>query len=572
MNNRHLSLVALLFVAGTVGALDISGRATTQPWKNWIGNLSYQPSIVVGQYYFTPTTSNELREIITQAAIRKVKIRVSGQRHSTPPLIVNNDKYSPILNTKPGSVWVLDLSCYSDLGANENETIILNKEENTVTVNAGVREDQLDAYLSANNYMLPTVTAGGFFSMGGMAAIDVHGATINSVNFSGNIVAYTVMGADGTKKTYDSNSPKVKINNVQYDPLQFHRVSLGALGVITSVTIKIIPRPFKNTLVASQERVSLQYKDKFIVKFKELFKDENARIETFYNPYAPLLFPNMHILKWSVVDKPSPAIANDPAPAIPTACELAGRNQWGSPYMSKEDGSAERVTENALKLVQLSGSPSTGSLFIYAAFDTIQRSMNTAINNNDAMWLDQAVRTMALSYSIPLPNNADSGLDVAWDALQVAKTNLEELGAFTMAAPMEFRFVRSDDSLLSGDYSSGLPHRVISVEAIVFVSEENPKAYPQPILDTFARIECGWSQMGGMPHQGKAYGFYKPNLGNTQTCANVVGTPPFNPGYINYLKTRRTGLNAFVTYQNSLDPKGLFCTDYLKALGVCEAI
>lgn len=71
--------------------------------------------------------------------------------------------------------YLVDMSCYKDLGPGHDQSIVLVPGENQVTVNAGVREDELDAFLTKNNFMLKTVTAGGFFSLGGMTAVDVHG-------------------------------------------------------------------------------------------------------------------------------------------------------------------------------------------------------------------------------------------------------------------------------------------------------------------------------------------------------------------------------------------------------------
>jgi hypothetical protein len=85
-----------------------------------------------------------------------------------------------------------------------------------LNVNAGVREDEVDAFLTANNLMLQTVTAGGFFSVGGMTAVDVHGATIKGPIFAETSSAYTIMGPDGALTTIDASIPAV--NGWSYNP------------------------------------------------------------------------------------------------------------------------------------------------------------------------------------------------------------------------------------------------------------------------------------------------------------------------------------------------------------------
>ena len=101
-----------------------------------------------------------------------------------------------------------------------------------------MREDELDAYLTAHNLMMQTVTAGGFFSLGGMTAVDVHGGTMNAPIFAETVSAFTIVRADGSEITIDAKSPRVG----NWSPLQFARVSLGGLGVVTSVTLDVMER------------------------------------------------------------------------------------------------------------------------------------------------------------------------------------------------------------------------------------------------------------------------------------------------------------------------------------------
>ena len=174
--------------------------------------------------------------MLEEAAKQGVIVRVSGQRHSQPPLVVNDNRSGSPATAK---TWLVDLSCYADLGTGRNEHIVLVPGATQVTVNTGVREDELDAFLTVHNLMLKTVTAGGFFSLGGMTAVDVHGATIDAPIFAETVSAFTIVRADGSEMTIDSKSPAVG----NWSPLQFARVSLGGLGIVTSVTIDVMDRP-----------------------------------------------------------------------------------------------------------------------------------------------------------------------------------------------------------------------------------------------------------------------------------------------------------------------------------------
>ena len=56
------------------------------------------------------------------------------------------------------TTYIVDImSCYVDIG---DQGMVMGPGPNQVTVNPGVREDALDAFLSKNNRMLKTVTAG----------------------------------------------------------------------------------------------------------------------------------------------------------------------------------------------------------------------------------------------------------------------------------------------------------------------------------------------------------------------------------------------------------------------------
>jgi len=56
--------------------------------------------------------------------------------------------------------------------------------------------------------------------------------------------SFTILGADGNLTTIDATSPAV----AGWSPLQFARVSLGGLGMVTRMTLDVLPRPYATTL------------------------------------------------------------------------------------------------------------------------------------------------------------------------------------------------------------------------------------------------------------------------------------------------------------------------------------
>ena len=67
--------------------------------------------------------------------------------------------------------------------------------------------------------------------------------------------------------------------------------------------------------------------------------------------------------------------------------------------------------------------------------------------------------------------------------------------------------------------------------------------------------------MGGLPHNGKMYGFYDPN--------QPAGTysAPFNRNFLSKLrKLRGERLTAFNAFRKASDPGNLFYNDFLRQL------
>jgi FAD/FMN-containing dehydrogenase len=210
-----------------------------------------------------PRDLAELKTVLEDASKNRVTVRVSGQRHSQPPLVADDNRNGSPATAKS---WLVDLSCYADLGLGRNTRIVPGPGPKQVTVNTGVREDELDAYLTGHNLMLKTVTAGGFFSLGGMTAVNVHGGTIDAPTFAETVSASTIVRADGSELTIDAQSPRVGT----WSPLQFARVSLGGLGIVTSITIDVMDRPWATTLKGGTERIGLADKPAFVEKCKTL--------------------------------------------------------------------------------------------------------------------------------------------------------------------------------------------------------------------------------------------------------------------------------------------------------------
>lgn len=539
-------------------------------WRNWSGNLVHQPASDGVNYYFTPTNLGELKSAL--AAVAKVPgatIRVSGQRHSQPPLVVGDDRLAAPRTT----AFLVDMSCYKDLGPGQDQNIVLGPGNKQVTVNTGVREDELDAFLTKHNLMLTTVTAGGFFSLGGMTAVDVHGGTMDAPIFAETVSAFTLLLADGGVATIDEQSPSV----AGWSPLQFARVSLGGLGIVTSLTINVLDRPWATTLQGGTERFGLADKAAFVKTFGPLVTN-HTRLETFFTPYAtssagfPLYAKNFLALWWDVVSDP-PTKTPNAANAPDNACVLAAKQppEFGAPYLGQIAQYGADLAEQA-QYVKSPGNTPAGfiedgltnpSIIAAVTFDVVQPEVATSNESHSDLWLTGAVQVIFMSYYIPLPGLDDAGLEKTWDGLDVVSRIVLQDGNFHIAAPMEFRFVKGGDAAMSGTFTENPQNTwFCNLDLIGFVKKETkPSDYSPSLLRFFADVEREWVKMEGFPHNGKMYGFYDP------TAAEGTYTAPFNPKFLANLRRRRGArLDAFGAYRKRLDPKGLFYNKFLQSL------
>jgi FAD/FMN-containing dehydrogenase len=539
-----------------------TSTGTAPLWQNWSGNISHLPPPDGENYYFSPTNLSELKAVIASARAKGVTVRVSGQRHSQPPLVTDDNRNKPPQTPRS---YLVDMSCYVDIGQSGIE---LGPGPNQITLNPGLREDAVDAFLTRHNLMFKTVTAGGFFSLGGMTAVDVHGATVDAPIFAETASAFTILGADGSLTTIDASSPTVD----GWSPLQFARVSLGGLGVVTRLTLDVLPRPYATTLQGGMKRYLLPDKSSFVAELGRQLTgpSKHDRLEVFYSPYAAapnLPFPhlaNFLSLWWDVVPNPEPKTPNS-APVPSTACTLAKEGKFGAPFF---DGLAKwgaefvrksQYYDNPYNPFHLPPVPTAG--FAAIALDEIESQVSAANAIHSDLWLTEASQVIFMSYFIELPNLDAAGLGKVWDGLDAVARRVIQNGNFHIAAPVEFRFMKGGDSALGGTYCTNPNAYFVNLDLIAFIEPVRSADYPPLLLQFFADVERDWVALGGFPHQGKMYGFYDP----TQPPGTYSAA--FNPSFLAALRTRRGArLQAFQQFRQQRDPTGLFYNDFLRQL------
>ena len=450
-------------------------------WMNWTQNIVHQPPSGVANYYFSPKNLDELKSVLQKSIADKAVLRVSGQRHSQPPLVIDSHANS----VATGAVnYLVDLSCYADLGPNGDQTMVVDVANRQITVNTGVREDQVDALLTQNNLMLRTVTAGGFFSLGGMTSVDVHGATIAAPIFAGTVSAFTILRADGSIVTIDESTPPVD----GWNPIQFARVNLGGLGIVTSVTIDVLDRPYATTLQGGSSSFNAPTRAEFAAQFQTLLTTHD-RIETFYNPYfvAPITH-EYYAAWWNVVSDPTNKLPNQPI-AAQTACSLAAHDEYGAPMLPEE-----KLAEDAAILAQ--GTKLLAGLITVAGIGSISGSVGAANAQYSDLWLTQAARVMFMSYFIKVPAIDAPSLGKVWDSLQVVGKRMQDGSPFYIAAPMEFRFVKGSDVAMAGTYTTDPNALFVNLDLIGFIEATHHRPIPGAIAAILRRCRARMGRHG----------------------------------------------------------------------------
>jgi alditol oxidase len=177
---------------------------TAEKLKNWAGNLEYSTANVT-----YPETVEQVQAVVKQAD----KLRTLGTQHcfnkiaDSPHQLVSTKKLSKIL--------------------------ALDAEKKTVTVEAGVRYGTLGEYLQAKGFALRNLASLPHISVAGSIATATHGSGVKNGN-----LATEVSGLEFVTGTGDVVTLTREKDGEQFNGAVVH---LGGLGVVTKVTLDIVP-------------------------------------------------------------------------------------------------------------------------------------------------------------------------------------------------------------------------------------------------------------------------------------------------------------------------------------------
>jgi len=176
-------------------------------WQNWSGSVTAEPQQIV-----SPSSESELAELVKQAANDGKTIRVVGSGHSFVPLCATD-----------GLLLSLD---------NLQGVVALDETHGVGTIWAGSKLHQLGEPLLEAGLALENMGDIDRQSLAGAIGTGTHGTGPTLGNMSTQVVGLHIITATGDILEISTNDP---------ERIHAARVSLGALGIVSRVTLRLLP-------------------------------------------------------------------------------------------------------------------------------------------------------------------------------------------------------------------------------------------------------------------------------------------------------------------------------------------
>jgi L-gulono-1,4-lactone dehydrogenase len=177
-------------------------------WRNWAGNESAQPRRVA-----TPRSADEVADEIRRAGEDGLTVRMVGTGHSFTPAAATSG-----VMLRPGGLTGMSVDAAAGL----------------VTVGAGCPLRVLNAELLARGLSLANMGDIQVQTVAGAIQTGTHGTGRDVGGMAAQVAGLELVLADGTITTCSAGSPEGGLFDAA-------RVGLGALGVLTAVTLRVVP-------------------------------------------------------------------------------------------------------------------------------------------------------------------------------------------------------------------------------------------------------------------------------------------------------------------------------------------
>ena len=178
----------------------------SQRFTNWAGTVTSTPSV-----WHRPTTEDEIVRIVARCAADRRTLRVVGSAHSFSAIAAPDDE-AMSLERLQGAVTI-------------------DRARGEVTVPGGMALRDATAHLARAGLSLPVVGSILAQTVAGAIATATHGSSLVHGNLATLVMSLRIVTGTGEVVTIDGDD----------ELLAGARVHLGALGVVTSVTLRTKP-------------------------------------------------------------------------------------------------------------------------------------------------------------------------------------------------------------------------------------------------------------------------------------------------------------------------------------------
>ena len=233
-------------------------------WRNWAGNQQSRPSVIE-----RPNSESQVAEVVMRAASNKQRVKVVGSGHSFTGIAV------------PDEVMI-DLS-------NLNQVIEVDEEHGLVSVQAGIVLSDLNAFLETRCLSMPNLGDVTYQTIAGAVSTSTHGTGLCRTGLAAQIESFRLVTASGEI---------IVCSRQQHEDVFHHgRVSLGAFGVITELTLRVIPA-FNLRAVEQPMRI-----DHVLDNYSRLI-EEHDFFEFYWVPHTKWALTKANNLSSDPVDSP----------------------------------------------------------------------------------------------------------------------------------------------------------------------------------------------------------------------------------------------------------------------------
>jgi FAD-linked oxidoreductase len=383
-------------------------------WQNWSGSVHCDPSGTA-----SPRSVEELAEIVADCGRTGRRLRVAGSGHSFTPLVATDD---------------LLVSLKHLTGLDES----VGAARDRATALAGTRLKELGQALFDHSLAMENLGDIDEQSISGAISTGTHGTGIKFGSIATQVIALSLITADGqiVECSEEYNT----------DLFKAAQVSIGALGVIARVTLRVQP---SYRLRRESRRATLAD----CLGQVEQHKQENRNFEFFWFPYSDYCQakflnqttePPTRINRWNrILENRIFLVLSEWCRLMPRMCRPISRfSAWSIP----------KVTE---------------------------------VNYSQLVYpTPRLVRFQEMEYNVPAEHFLDAMVEIR-DCI--------ERNRFAVHFPVECRFVRADDIWLSP--ATGRDSAYIAVHMY----------RGMPYQDYFAAIEAIFRKHEGRPHWGKMH-------------------------------------------------------------------